>query len=75
MFPDNYECENQMSIFDWLKEKRCKMYKCNDCGYEFEHPGSYQENMGEFWGMPAYETVYVCPDCRSDDYEEIEEED
>lgn len=76
MFPDNYKCEGQISIFDWLKEKvgEKKMYRCNDCGCEFEEPKEIKENMGEFWGMPAYETWYVCPNCNDNDYEEMEDD-
>lgn len=48
-----------------------KMYKCNDCGAEFDEPESYSECVGEFWGMPAYEEFGQCPMCKSDDYDEI----
>ena len=48
-------------------------YRCNDCGKEFDEAGSYEEYMGEFWGAPAYETFYICPYCKSDDFEEVKE--
>ena len=51
-----------------------KNYKCNDCGFEFDEAESYEERVGEFWGQPAYETFYICPRCKSDDFEEIREE-
>lgn len=46
-------------------------YKCNDCGAEFDEPDSYRECMGECWGQPAYETFYICPVCKSEDFEEV----
>lgn len=49
------------------------MYKCNCCGREFDEPDSYEENMGDFHGMPAYQTFYICPYCKDDDFEEVEE--
>ena len=49
------------------------MYKCNDCKHEFVEPDTYTEYRGEFWGMPAYETLGCCPVCKSDDYEEVDE--
>lgn len=55
------------------------MFRCNECGKEFEEPKVVPEYRGEFWGSPAYEDEYYCPHCGSDDYEEIrnqeEEED
>ena len=47
-------------------------YVCNDCGREFDTPAVEREDRGEFWGMPAYEEIGVCPYCRGD-YEEIDE--
>jgi len=51
------------------------MFKCNDCGLIFEEPKRWQEDRGEFWGQPAYETMYGCPHCYSGDYEEYNDED
>ena len=48
-------------------------YKCNECDSEFDELGSYKENIGEYWGIPVYETFYCCPHCKSDDYEEVDE--
>lgn len=45
------------------------MYRCKDCGAIFERPSWYEENVGEYWGFPAYETFYMCPCCNSDDFE------
>lgn len=55
------------------------MIKCCDCGwtgetYELQR---VEESRGEFWGMPAYETMYYCPNCGSDcidDYIDDDEE-
>lgn len=45
-------------------------YKCRDCGNVFEYPALWEESRGEYWGLPAYETVSGCPECRGD-YEEL----
>ena len=50
------------------------MYKCDECGAVFDKPKYVKEYMGEFWGSPAYETWAVCPNCKSDDIEEVDEE-
>lgn len=47
-------------------------YKCNDCEAEFDEPREYSECVGEFWGAPAYETFYECPECGSEDFDESE---
>lgn len=58
------------------------MVKCFDCGWigDAEELKAVEESRGEFWGMPAYETMYYCPCCGSDcidDYngEEDDEDD
>jgi len=36
-----------------------------------------RECVGEFWGMPAYQDIGICPECGTDEwdeYEELEEE-
>ena len=55
------------------------MVRCCDCSWigEPEELKAVDESRGEFWGMPAYETMYYCPECGSDcvdDYNEEEEE-
>lgn len=50
------------------------MFKCNECGAEFYEPDKYSEYMGEFWGFPAYDYFPCCPVCRSDEIEEVEDE-
>jgi len=42
------------------------MYKCNDCGREFEEPHEYIERHGFTDGL--YETWRVCPCCGSPDF-------
>lgn len=53
------------------------MLKCLDCdwtGDPLELKRS-EEYRGEFWGMPAYETVYCCPECGSDNIDDFTEDD
>lgn len=47
------------------------MFYCPSCGKTFEYPKVVKEYRGEFWGMPAYEDMYYCPECGDDDYDEI----
>ena len=50
------------------------MFKCNDCGTVF-HSSEFkvvEESRGEFWGAPAFERMYYCPGCGSEDYEDLE---
>lgn len=49
-----------------------QMYKCNSCGKEFFQPKAIEEDRGEFWGIPCSETMYYCPYCEDDDFDEIE---
>ena len=47
------------------------MYRCLYCGAEFEEP--YREPAGTFLGnLMIHE---VCPECREDEFEEMEDED
>lgn len=50
------------------------MYKCYTCRTVFDEPATYTENVGEYWGMPAYETFSMCPRCHSDDIGEYVEQ-
>ena len=49
------------------------MLKCLECGKVFEDDeiAHWQESRGEFWGEPAYETVWGCPHCQGDCSEAI----
>lgn len=49
------------------------MYRCNDCNKLFEEPKQVTELMGEYWGHPAYQEFCYCPECDSEDIEEITE--
>lgn len=46
-------------------------FKCLDCGRIFTEPKAVQESRGEYWGFPAYETMYYCPYCEGD-FEEVD---
>ena len=39
------------------------MFKCYDCGATFDEPKTYREQMGEHFGVPAYDTFACCPHC------------
>ena len=49
-------------------------FRC-ECGCEFDEPEAVQESRGEFWGMPAYETMYYCPACGDTCFDEITDDD
>lgn len=51
------------------------MYKCIDCGSQFEEPNSYYGDTYEFWGVPKAEIYNGCPRCMSAEIERIEEKD
>ena len=44
------------------------MQKCLECGKVFEDDevAHWEEDRGEFWGVPCTETVSGCPHCRGD---------
>ena len=50
------------------------MFKCDFCGEVFDTPAKIAEDRGEFWGIPCYEIIYVCPGCGSDAYDEYDED-
>lgn len=41
-------------------------YKCYECGHIFEEgeEARWEEDRGEFWGMPCTETMTGCPNCK-----------
>ncbi len=49
------------------------MFKCNECGAEFYEPDTYRDWIGDFWGIPAYEEFAICPVCKSEDFEEVDD--
>ncbi len=46
------------------------MFKCNNCGLEFEEPKAYRESHGLEHG---WEELYCCPNCGEADYDEATE--
>lgn len=48
------------------------MYKCLNCGAVFEEPAVTYETHG--LDRPPYEKVYVCPVCRDNYMEEVDDE-
>lgn len=50
------------------------MYRCDDCGFEFEEPKEYEDFVGYYGSQRAYQTIYLCPECGSDDFFELTEE-
>lgn len=48
------------------------MFMCYECQQEFDKPKYVQESRGEFWGMPAFETMSYCPFCGSEAFDEKE---
>lgn len=51
------------------------MMICNRCKHVFheDDADTRPELVGEFWGSPAYDEIDICPECGSDDLEEIEQ--
>jgi hypothetical protein len=47
------------------------MYRCRNCGNSFDTPKEIRERHGFTWG--GYETFYMCPYCRGDDFTEVDE--
>ena len=43
-------------------------YKCCECGHIFEECeiAEWEDQVGEFWGRPYYESMYGCPLCRGE---------
>lgn len=52
------------------------MCRCCECErvFHISEAKKVEEDRGEFWGMPAYETILYSPCCMSD-FEEYNEED
>lgn len=50
--------------------------RCYNCGHIFNEEDAEQrfDNVGEFWGAPAYMGFSICPKCNSDEIEEVEDE-
>lgn len=54
------------------------MFKCLNCGHEFEEPKVLHTTYEIYYGldMPSHTplTLYVCPCCGCDEIEEIEDD-
>ena len=48
-------------------------YICGECGRTFDEPIKSREQIGEFWGTPAYSDFYTCPYCGSEAVDEAGE--
>ncbi len=48
------------------------MFACNLCKAVFEEPEYREYLVGEFWGVPVYESEDRCPCCNGDDIYEID---
>lgn len=46
---------------------------CNNCNSIFDDAEmiAIKENIGDHFGIPYYEPLYLCPCCKSDDISEI----
>ena len=53
------------------------MYRCSECGCIFNEPVEWNEDRGEHFGRPCYQTMSGCPRCGGNyhHYHEAEEED
>lgn len=53
------------------------MLKCEDCGLIFaeDELAEWQEDRGEFWGQPCFQTLQGCPHCFSGAVVEYDGED
>lgn len=65
------------STLDFSEYRGVNMLRCNDCGWlgYFEELKRVEESRGEFWGAPAYETMYYCPCCGGEDIDDYKGED
>lgn len=56
-----------------------KMYKCSDCGCEFDDPIEIRTSYENYFGVGGlfpnhnYMTYQACPCCHSEDFEEVYE--
>lgn len=52
-----------------------KMIRCNNCGSVFDDSemDEIYDPIGEYHGSPAYERICICPNCHSDELDEVRE--
>ena len=69
-----FECGDwkEVTFFKLDDRKKVIKFKCGDCGKTFSEPKIEHENRGEYWGMPAYKNVVICPYCGSEFIDIIE---
>lgn len=48
------------------------MYKCDNCGAEFDYPDITRDFVSEYFGQPVTHMKTVCPVCGRDDFEEMD---
>lgn len=48
------------------------MYKCENCGEEFEDPNNVEDFSSEYFGRMVTHYTNVCPCCGSDDFQEMD---
>ena len=48
------------------------MYLCANCGQMFDSPNIEEDFTSEFWGSTARHMASVCPNCGSDEFDEMD---
>lgn len=48
------------------------MYKCQNCQEMFDSPNAVLDSDSEYWGRRVHHYTSVCPNCGSDDFEEMD---
>lgn len=48
------------------------MYLCANCGRMFDSPEEVEDFTSEFWGATVRHFTTVCPNCGSDDFDEMD---
>lgn len=66
--------EDDASLYYAVSVASTMRFVCEDCGRPFGHPKIIKESRGEYWGIPCFEDVGVCPHCGSGDFFEVEQE-
>ena len=48
------------------------MYLCANCGRMFDSPDEVEDFTSEYWGATVRHYTTVCPNCGSDDFDEMD---
>ena len=48
------------------------MYRCSRCGQTFDSPDTVVDFFSEAWGRQVKHYTSVCPNCGSDDFDEMD---